>query len=137
MTSTVDMPGVHQLVPEDDRIILEESAVDPAGPATTGDPGLADLAAPEHPAATDSGGVAAEPGAAGTDPGRPSEVLAPAAEPGPSRAASVASGSTSPGADWHEILAMFVDDPRSCLEMAARLVRQGTPECAAVSLAGR
>ena len=36
--------------------------------------------------------------------------------------APAAGGTASPSARWHEIQAMFVDDPRACAELAAGLV---------------
>ena len=49
------------------------------------------------------------------------------AEPLPAESAefSAASATASLSARWHEILAMFVDDPRSSAEMAAGLVDDG------------
>jgi hypothetical protein len=45
-----------------------------------------------------------------------SPVMPTAPQPPP------AVGSTPPSATWSEILAMFVDDPRACVELAASLV---------------
>jgi hypothetical protein len=131
--STFDLAGAatsgetaedHQMVPEDDRNMPRELNLDPAGVITAGDPQQPDLAAPEHPGATDADSAAAEPGVVDvSDNGSPSAVVsAPDAEPGPTRAAPAAGDSTSPDARWHEILAMFVDDPRSSVELAASLV---------------
>jgi hypothetical protein len=51
----------------------------------------------------------------------PSPVM-PAAQPMPAPQSPPAVGSTPPAAAWSEILAMFVDDPRACVELAASLV---------------
>ena len=114
----------HQMVPEDDRDMPQGLDLDPAGVITAGDPQSPDAAAPEHPGATDADSALAEPGVAGaSDAGSPSAVVpAPDAEPEPARAAPVAGDSTSADARWHEILTMFVDDPRSSVELAAGLV---------------
>jgi len=114
----------HQMVPEDYRTMPQGHSVDRAGVITVADPQSADPVKPEHPGATDPDSAAAEPGVADvSDNGRPSAVVSAAdVEPGPARAAPVAGDSASPGARWHEILAMFVDDPRSSVELAASLV---------------
>jgi hypothetical protein len=114
----------HQMVPEDDRSMPQEHSMDPAGVITVGDPQTPDPAEPEHPGATDADSAAAEPSVFdGSDDGRPSAVVsAPDAEPPPTRPAPVSGESASPNARWHEILTMFVDDPRSSVELAASLV---------------
>jgi hypothetical protein len=114
----------HQMVPEDDRDMPHGLDLDPAGAITAGDPQSPVAAAPEHPGATDADSALAEPGVAGaSDAGSPSAVVpAPDAEPEPARAAPVAGDSASADARWHEILAMFVDDPRSSVGLAAGLV---------------
>jgi hypothetical protein len=114
----------HQMVPEDDRDMPQGLDLDPAGAITAGDPQSPVAAAPEHPGAADEDSALAEPGVAGvSDAGSPSAVVpAPGAEPEPTRAPPVAGDSTGAGARWHEILTMFVDDPRSSVELAAGLV---------------
>jgi hypothetical protein len=49
-------------------------------------------------------------------------VPVPAEPPAENTEAPAASVTASPSARWHEIQAMFVDDPRSSAEMAAGLV---------------
>jgi len=131
--STFDLAGAatsgataedHQMVPEDDRKMRQGFNLYPPGVITADDPQPPDPAAPQHPAATDADSATAEPGVVDvSDNGSPSAVVAaPDAEPGPTRAAPVAGDGTSPNARWHEILAMFVDDPRSSIELAASLV---------------
>jgi hypothetical protein len=51
----------------------------------------------------------------------PSPVI-PAAQPMPAPQPPPAVGSTPPSAAWSEILAMFVDDPRASVELAASVV---------------
>jgi hypothetical protein len=55
-------------------------------------------------------------------PETPVAVSVPAADPEPVPAAPVAGDNLSPSMPWHEVLAMFVDDPRSSAERAAGLV---------------
>jgi hypothetical protein len=119
-----ETPEDHQMVPEDDRDMPQGLDLDPAGVITAGDPQSPDAAAPEHPGATDEDSALAEPGIAGaSDAGSPSAVVpAPDAEPELTRAAPAAGDSTSADARWHEILTMFVDDPRSSVGLAAGLV---------------
>jgi hypothetical protein len=58
-----------------------------------------------------------------SDAGSPSAVVpAPDAEPEPALASPVAEDGTSADERWHEILTMFVDDPRSSVKLAAGLV---------------
>jgi hypothetical protein len=66
--------------------------------------------------------VAEEPVAEEPVAEEPVAVSPPVAEPEPTLASPVASDSTSSSTRWHEILAMFVDDPRSSAELAAGLV---------------
>lgn len=113
----------HQ-VAEVDRDMPQGLDLDPAAVITASDPRSPDTAAPEHPGATGADSALAESGVAGvSDAGSPPAVVpAPGAEPEPARAAPAAGDSTSPDARWHEILAMFVDDPRSSVELAVGLV---------------
>jgi hypothetical protein len=77
-----------------------------------------------------------QPGSGETpDADRPARVFvipAPAAEPAPALAAGIGpvpaadTGRTSVGGRWHEILAMFVDDPHTSVEQAAGLVDDST-----------
>jgi hypothetical protein len=60
-------------------------------------------------------------GLAGTDDAAASAV-SPAAEPGSAPAAPAARDGTSRSTRWQAIQSMFVDDPRSSLELAAGLV---------------
>lgn len=114
----------HQMVSEDHRNMPEGLNLDPVGVIMTGDTRSPDPAAPEHPAPADADSAAAESGVTDVpDAGSPSAVItAPDAEPGPTLASPVAGDRTSQVARWHEILTMFVDDPRSSMELAAGLV---------------
>ena len=90
---------------DDDRPLREPPISDPASAAEEGSSGPAALAPPQPPGTADLRGAAAEPGTA-TGPASP----------------SAANGDgLNPDVRWHEILAMFVDDPRSSVEQAAAL----------------
>ena len=95
----------HRMVPEDDQMVAEDDRDMPRG-------------------ATDADSAMAEPGVTDvSDAGSPSAVVpAPDVEPEPTHVSPVADDSTSADARWHEILTMFVDDPRSSIELAAGLV---------------
>jgi hypothetical protein len=113
----------HQMVPDDDRDMPEGFNVDPAGVIMAGDPQSPDPAASEQSAARATDSAEAEPGVAdGADAEGPSVVAAPGAEPVPAQVSPAAGDGTTSDARWHEILAMFVDDPRSSIELAAGLV---------------
>lgn len=141
MTSPSETASHHQAVPEDDQNMPEPDP-DPAGATPAGDPQSPAPAEPGYPGVTATGSAAEEPGPAGSDdaaepfafsrspaaepgsaPERPFAFSrSPVAEPGSAPAAPVARDSTSPGTRWQGIQAMFVDDPRSSLELAAGLV---------------
>jgi hypothetical protein len=111
----------------------------PAGAVLDNDPQQRAPAASGDPAEVDMRSGAAEPGIA-DEPETPEApetfvapeapetfvapvvVLVPAADPEPAPAAPVAGDNVSPSTSWHEVLAMFVDDPRSSTERAAGLV---------------
>ena len=72
-----------------------------------------------YPAATAVGSPADEPDVTGRgDAERSMTAVVPHTEPEP----SAVSATASPSMHWHEIQAMFVDDPRSSAEMAADLI---------------
>lgn len=114
-----------QMVPDDDRDMPEGFNVDPAG-IMAGDPQSPDPAAPEQPDARAADCAAAGPGVAdGADAGGQPVAAAPGAEPLPAQVSPAASDGTSSDASatrWREVLAMFVDDPRCSIELAAGLV---------------
>jgi hypothetical protein len=133
-----ETPEDHQMVPDEDGDMPQGLDLDPAGVMTAGDPQSPVAAAPEHPGAADQDSALAEPGVAGvSDAGSPSAVVpAPDAEPEPARDAPAAGDSTSADTRWHEILTMFVDDPRSSVELAAGLVGDSA-EALVMSIQGR
>lgn len=51
-----------------------------------------------------------------------SPAFAAGAQPDLAQTSLATAGGNSPGERWHEIQSMFVDDPRSAVEMAAGLV---------------
>jgi hypothetical protein len=108
----------YQMVPEDGHGVPERTP-DPAGAIPAGDPRSPAPAASGYSDATAPGSAAGEPGAAGkTDAARPLAAPAPRAAPGPARPSPAAKDSTR----WHDIQAMFIDDPRASTELAAGLV---------------
>ena len=82
---------------------------------------------PEFPAASATASLTAMNQMAAEDETGMLELVPVPAEPLPAENAefSAASATASLSARWHEILAMFVDDPRSSAEMAAGLVDDG------------
>jgi hypothetical protein len=107
---------------DDDRPLREPPISDPASAAEEGSSGPAALAPPQPPGTADLRGAAAEPGTA-TGPAAEESpaAAAPAAEPGPASPSAANGDGLNPDVRWHEILAMFVDDPRSSVEQAAAL----------------
>lgn len=103
MTSPTETASDQQIVPENDQNVPRLSW---------------------HPDVTAVGSTAEEPGATGrADAEAPvTSSPSPAAGLGTAPAAPAAADSARPGTRWPEIQAMFVDDPRSCLELAAGLV---------------
>lgn len=127
----------HQMVPDDDRDMSEGFNVDPAGVIMAGDPQSPDPAASEQSAARATASAEAEPGVAeGADAEGPSVVAAPGAEPAPAQVSPAAGDGISSDARWHEVVAMFVDDPRSSIELAAGLVDESA-EALAISVKER
>jgi hypothetical protein len=152
MTSPIEIASDHQMVPSDDENMPEDDRKmpeddkkmpeliwNPARTTLAGDPPSPAPAASADAEAADVGSVAAEPGVADltdaetplpawspeaeTDPVPVAEAdPVPAAEAEPTPASPVTSDSASPSERWHEILAMFVDDPRASTELAAGLV---------------
>jgi hypothetical protein len=132
MTAPAQTAGDDQMMPDDSPTVLEEPTPDPPGAPVAGDLQPPPSVVWGHPGAVTADGAAEEPGVSGlADAEILSLVLAPGAEPdpagtaapdqGPAGASPAASTSTSPSAPWHEIQAMFVDDPRSAVEQAAGL----------------
>lgn len=109
---------MNQMAAEDERGMPEPVPV-PAEPLPP--------ESPEFPAASATASLTAMNQMAAEDETGMLELVPVPAEPLPAENAefSAASATASLSARWHEILAMFVDDPRSSAEMAAGLVDDG------------
>ncbi len=122
MTSPAETELDHQIAAQDDQDMRERSP-DPAGPLRTGNPQPANPARAWRLAAAAADGLAEEPEITGRDDAELAMTSAvPDAEPGAVPESSAASDTVTMSMRWHEIAAMFVDDPRACAEMAAGLV---------------
>jgi hypothetical protein len=125
MTSPAETELDHQMAAQDDQDMPGRSP-DPAGPLRTDNPQPA--ATPARAwrlAAAAADRPAEEPEVTGRDDAeRAMTSAAPDAEPGavPESSAASASVTAAMSTRWHEIAAMFVDDPRASAEMAAGLV---------------
>ena len=123
MTSPSETAADHQMAPEDDQIIPEGPAAAPAAVTVTDDPQLAGSAVLDYRAAPAVNGAAEEPAATGeTERKIPPAAAAPGAVPESIGDTPAVTDGASPGVRWHEIQATFVDDPRSCVELAAGVV---------------
>jgi hypothetical protein len=108
---------------------LRDRIPDPARPLWTGNPQPASDGA-WHPDATAAGSPAEEPEVTGRDDAERSmnltvsdaEPESPDAEPESIPESPAVSATATMSTRWHEIQAMFVDDPRASAEMAAGLV---------------
>jgi hypothetical protein len=118
MTSPSETATDHQMAAEDDEGMLRRIP-DPAGPLPTENPWQADYARVWQPGPA-AVSPAEEPEVVGRgDAERSTAFTVPDAEPEPvPQAPAPASLSTR----WQEIQAMFIDDPRTCAELAAGLV---------------
>lgn len=126
MSSPSETASANQAGPADDRNRPEPSW-DPAHAIPKDDPRSPVPAAPEYPFINALGSAAAEPDLAGPDDAAAPfsfsvSPASPAAGPGSAPAAPVARDGTSRSTRWQAIQSMFVDDPRSSLELAAGLV---------------
>ena len=122
MTSPSETATNHQMAAEDDEGMLGRIP-DPAGPLPAENPQPADYAGVWQPGPTAVGSPADEPEVvARGDAERSTTFPVPGAEPESVPQAPAASATASLSTRWHEIQAMFVDDPRSSAEMAAALV---------------
>jgi hypothetical protein len=121
MTSPSETAIGQQMAAEGDED-MRERIPDPAGPLWTGNPQPASDEA-WHPGATAAGSPAEEPEVADRDDAERSMPLTlPDAEPEPIPESPAVSATATMSTRWHEIQAMFVDDPRASAEMAAGLV---------------
>jgi hypothetical protein len=120
------MPAEDQIMPADDQIADEVPDPHPAEAWVTGDLGSPAATVPEYPGFAPVADiapvidVAEEPGTADTGAGSSSASSVLVAEPESASAAPRVSDRA--GGPWHEIQAMFVDDPRASIELAAGLV---------------
>ncbi len=122
MTSPSELAIDHQMAAEDDKDKLEPMP-DPAGPLLTENPQPVAPATAWHTDATATASPADEREVAdqgGAD--RSMTFSGPDAEPEPIPGSPAAGTTASESTRWHEIQVMFVDDPRSAVEMAAGLV---------------
>jgi len=122
MTSPSEMAVDHQMAAEDDKDTLERMP-DPAGPLLPGNPQPVAPAAAWRPGATVMASPADESKVAGQgDADRSMTFSVPGAEPESIPGSPAASAAASESTRWHEIQVMFVDDPRSAVELAAGIV---------------
>jgi hypothetical protein len=120
MTSPSEIAIDHHMTAEDAD--MPERIPDPVGPLTE-NPQPAFPAVIWQPGAAAASGPAEEPQvASGSDAERSMPLTVPDAKPEPVPESPVGSVAASPSMRWHEILAMFVDDPRSSAQLAAGLV---------------
>jgi hypothetical protein len=130
MTSPGETTIHHQMAAPDDQD-MRERIPDPAGPLPAGNPQPAPGGA-WHSRATAAGSSAGEPEVTSRDDAeRPMTLTAPDAEPEPVPGSPAVSGTATMSTRWHEIQAMFVDDPRASAEMAADLVDHSVQALAA------
>jgi hypothetical protein len=121
MTSPAETAIDHQMAAQDDKDTLERR-LDPAGPLLTENPQPVAPAAAWHPGATVMASPADESKVAGHgDADRSMTFSVPHAQPESIPESPAASATASVSTRWHEIQAMFVDDPRSAVELAAGL----------------
>jgi hypothetical protein len=130
MTSPGETAIDHQMAAQDDQD-RHERIPDPVGPLWTGNPQPASDGA-WHPGATATGSPAEEPEVTGRDDTERSMTLTgPGAEPESIPESPAVSAAATMSTRWHEIQAMFVDNPRASAEMAAGLVDDSVKALAA------
>ena len=121
MSSPSETATDHQMAAEDEDTL--ERIPDPAGPLLTENPQPAAPTGVWHPGGAAVGSAAEEPEVAGQgDAERSMTFAVPETEPESIPESPAASATASLSTRWHEIQAMFVDDPRSAVELAAGLV---------------
>jgi hypothetical protein len=121
MTSPSETAADHQMAAGDDAL-MRERIPGPAGSLLTGNPQPASAGA-WHPGATAADSPAEEPEVTGRgDAERPMTLTVPDAEPESVPESSTVSATGNMSTRWHEIQAMFIDDPRASAESAAALV---------------
>ena len=125
MNAPTETEADQELTAEDDLDMPQGADPDPAGVVTASVPESPDPAAPEYEGAANADDAWAAPDVADesdADESDADESDADVSEPEPTLASPVAEDGTSADERWHEILTMFVDDPRSSVELAAGLV---------------
>jgi hypothetical protein len=123
MTSPTETASDMRMMPEDDQSTPERGS-DPDGLQMADDPQPPAQADFWHPIGAPAGSAAGSDAEVPVTAGQADaeESPAPDAEPISVPEPPAASDTASPAAGWHEILAMFVDDPQSSVELAAGLV---------------
>ena len=112
--------GPRIVAPADDDEQPERPTLEPASATAQGISELAVLAPPDLPGYPDLRSAAAEPGTpTGPDAEESAAATALAAEPRPASPPAIDDDGIDLEVRWHEILAMFVDEPRSSVEQAA------------------
>jgi len=105
---------------DDDQPLPEPPISDPVSATASASSEPAAIAPSDLPGTPDLRSAAMEPGtASGADTNESPAATAPAAEPEPASASTADHDGIDLDVRWHEILAMFVDDPRSSVEHAA------------------
>jgi hypothetical protein len=105
---------------DDDQPPLEPPIAEPARATASASSERVALASSDLAGTPELRSTAAEPGtAAGADTENPPTATASVSEHGSASASAADDDSLNSGARWHEIRAMFVDDPRSSVEQAA------------------
>jgi hypothetical protein len=121
MTSPSETATDHQVAAEVDEGMLGRIP-DPGGPLPTENHWPVDYARAWQPGPAAVGSPAEEPEVVGRGDAEGSTTFpVPDAEPEPVPDAPVASATASMSTRWQEIQAMFIDDPRTCAELAAGL----------------
>ena len=121
MTSPAQPRTDQAMVPDNGHNAPLAFSVNPAGVIMAGDPAPPARAVSQQPGAGSATATAQPDTGTGAVAGWPLAGLTPSAEHAPAAAPAVADAGTSPRARWNEIQAMFVDDPRSSVELAAGL----------------
>jgi hypothetical protein len=125
MTPLSETATDHQMAAEDDEGMLGRIP-DPAGPLPSENPQPTEYAAVWQPRTTAVGSPAEVSEVVGRDDAERSTTFpVPDAEPESVPEAPAVSATASLSTRWHEIQAMFVDDPRTSAELAAGLVDEG------------
>ena len=119
MTSPAQAGTDQAMVPDNDHNAPPAFNVNPAGVITADDPAPPASAVSQHPGAGPATATAQPDTGTGAVVGWPPAGATPSAKPAPAAPPAVADAGTSPRARWNEIQAMFVDDPRSSVELAA------------------